>query len=94
MNNEILLPETNQQAPKMQYADLKYPLIRRGLEVPAAMNDYINRLSQQDTVDETELQAIRSEMKQMFTQAEVEVPSDFDDNFDQWFGIINPKISE
>lgn len=89
MNNENLQPETNQEAPKMQYADLKYPLTRRGLEVPSAMNDYINKLTQQDTVDATELEAIRAEMKQMFIQAEVEVPSDFDDNFNEWFGVIN-----
>ena len=94
MNNETLLPETNQAAPKMQYADLKYPLTQRGLEIPAAMDDYINKLMQQDTVDDTELEAIRAEMKQMFQQADVEVPEDFDANFDQWFGIINQEISE
>ena len=89
MNNETLLPETNQEAPKMQYADLKYPLTQRGLEVPAAMEDYINKLMQQDTVDDTELEAIRAEMKEMFRRSDVEVPEDFDANFDQWFG--NPS---
>ena len=90
MNNETLLPETNQEAPKMQYADLKYPLIRRGLEVPAAMEDYIQKLMQQDTVSETEFEAIRTEIKEIFQQADMEVPSDFDTNFDKWFGVINP----
>lgn len=85
MNNETLLPETNQEAPKMDYADLKYPLTQRGLEVPAAMNDYINKLMQQDTVDDTELEAIRAEMKEMFRRSDVDIPEDFDANFNQWF---------
>lgn len=99
-NNENLLPETNQQAPNMHYADLKYPLTRRGIEVPAAMNDYIEKLSLHETMNKAELEEIREEMKEMFRQSaevgadaqekEAKIPEDFDANFDQWFGVSNP----
>lgn len=69
----------------MYYEDIKYPLVRRGMYVPAAMQDYIDHLESKERVTTQEIEAIRQEMKNAFTQSGKEVPRDFDENFDKWF---------
>lgn len=69
----------------MYYEDIKYPLIRRGLEVPNSLSDYINALMLRQSLEHEEIEQIRSEMKHVFTDAALEIPHDFDRNFNLWF---------
>ena len=94
-----LLPETNQASPQMDYNDLKYPLLQRGIPVPTAMGDYINALVARDTLTDEDIEAIRKEMLAMFANNEQDVPSDFHDNFERWFprgrlGKIKQRVNQ
>ena len=80
-----LLPETNESSPRMYYSDLKHPLLQRGIPVPQAMEDYIDRLSVRDTLRRDEIETIRQEMLEIFKVSEQEVPVDFNANFETWF---------
>ena len=80
-----LLPETNEASPQAHYDDLKYPLLQRGIPIPASMEEYIQGLIGRDTLSDEDIEAIRKEMLQVFQDAELKIPSDFDDNFATWF---------
>lgn len=86
-----LTPETDELTKQMPYEDLKYPLLQRGITVPAAMTDYIESLIARDTLSDAEVNAIRQEMLQVFQDNEVGVPSDFQANFDTWFPRNKPN---
>ena len=78
-------PTSTTRAPNMQYNDLKYPLLQRGIPVPSALEDYIRACIARDMLSNEEIEAIRAEMLQVFQAAEQSVPADFDANFEQWF---------
>lgn len=88
-----LTPETDELTKQMPYEDLKYPLLQRGITIPAAMTDYIESLIARDTLSDAEVNAIRQEMLQVFQDNETDVPADFQANFDKWFprGKANAK---
>lgn len=86
-----LTPETDERTKQMPYEDLKYPLLQRGITVPAAMTDYIESLIARDTLSNAEVNAIRQEMLQVFQDNETDVPSDFHANFDKWFPRSKPN---
>ena len=80
-----LSPETDELTKQMPYEDLKYPLLQRGITVPGAMTDYIEGLIARDTLTDAEIEAIRQEMLQVFQDNGMNVPADFQENFDKWF---------
>lgn len=80
-----LQPDMDDAAPDMHYDDLKYPLLQRGIPVPVAMQDYIQKLIARDTLSDDDIEAIRQEMLQVFQTAEQKVPEDFHKHFDTWF---------
>ncbi len=87
MNEEHneLLPDIDDAAPNMQYNDLKYPLLQRGIPIPSALEDYIGACIARDMLSNEDIETIRAEMLQVFQVAEQKVPADFDANFEQWF---------
>lgn len=80
-----LLPETNEASPQMYYDDLKYPLTRRGIPIPTAMEDYIHSLTARDTLRDEDIEAIRQQMLAIFKRNGQDVPFDFEDKFKTWF---------
>ena len=77
-------PETAKNpTPQAQYADLKYPLISRGIPVPTGLEDYVLSLEARRTLSAQETEEIRAEMKKVFTDAGEQVPKDFDRNFNR-----------
>ena len=82
-----LTPETHHPTPTFYYEDLKQPFLRRGLSIPHSLSDYINALKLRESLEREEFEEIRTEMKHIFTQNGVEIPEDFDENFNQWFHL-------
>lgn len=80
-----MLPDIADTAPRMQYDDLKLPLLQRGIPIPAAMEDYIKALVARDMLTDAELETIRKEMLDIFRDAGINVPSDFETHFTTWF---------
>lgn len=84
-------PEVNNQNPETSYRDIKYPLFRRGIRVPAAMDDYIGSLMELERLSDAEIEQIRKEMKESLTVNGADVPKDFDRHFNEWFLIEEVK---
>jgi len=85
--NENPQPEVNNENPATSYRNIKYPLIRRRIRVPAAMEDYIGSLMELERLSDAEIEEIRKEMKASLTVNGADVPEDFDRHFNQWFLI-------
>ena len=84
-NNQALLPDVEEHVPRMDYAELRYPFLQRGIPIPQAMEDYIQSLVSRDTVPHETVEAIRKEMVDAFEANDLPVPKDFHENFDRWF---------
>lgn len=80
-----LRPEIHQLTRTFHYEDLKHPFLRRGLDIPMWLSNYIHALMLRETLEREEIEQIRTEMKHIFTAAGVEIPHDFDQHFNLWF---------